>query len=66
MEKGGGLHSKTFYHFTATSCSCVNNTQNGESGVQCGGGREPVLLRRLVFPSHSAENDEYSSWRVDE
>lgn len=31
---------------------------------QCGGGREPVPLR-TVFSRHSAENNKYSSVRVD-
>lgn len=40
--------------------------KSGKSSVQCEGGREPDPPRRLVFSSHSAENDKYSSLRVDE
>lgn len=47
------------YHFTATSCSYVNNAKKWEVLVQCEGGPEPVPPRRLVFPSHSAETDKF-------
>lgn len=63
---GGVLYNKTFIISLQPVAVVSIMHKSGESSVQREGGREPVPLRRLVFSSHSAENDKYSSLRVDE
>lgn len=64
---GGVLYNKNFFIVSLQPVAVVSIMhKSGESSVQCEGGRQPVPLRRLVFSSHSAENDKYSRLRVHE
>lgn len=63
---GGVLYNKNYIILLQPVAVVLIMHKSGESSVQCEGGRQPVSLRRLVFSSHSAERDKYSSLRVDE